>query len=865
VAHAFYLLAEGLSGAVGLQDAAEIFHRAQTLHLVSNSQFIDARFACISSAEELFGVNSPQALKTAEAFDAVGIFDDEPTPEPPPVEPVSAPDSALFICYEKGGLYLDRYEGGTEYYLSGTEVSPSRASVAGNGSIALFVDSLNDLCYTLTDCSYCEECFDMQGQVHSVAMSTDGQLFGIVLLDEYGDPYDEIGIIDFQEDPEGEIGIYPLVSPAIDGVSIDTIQYADVMDFTSDNRYIIYDAFNVFQFQTATEVGTWSIYAIDLQTEQTIALTTPNADYEVGNPALSQTTNNMITFDVMDTATGHSTVYAANLFTAEVAAVGTVPNSWGVPGYNGDDTAIVYSYPDSSPTGFYLRQQPLGLDLMTPQGSPSKAFDLISGGAFGVVFRRGAYTSPEQNITVSPDTMSFGEVSLGSSSTASVTISNIGTANLKIEDYYLTGADSSEFDIVSGTCIGSNLVPTGACMVTVAFLPTSQGEKTATLSIESDDPDTPVFEVQIYGEGIVSNVWPNLIPYQPNGWSDKIVASVTTGDHTDASVIYDIDEIYVDWAVINNGNASADQFYTALYVDDVLINYWNTFGLMANYYAYITDYSIGTLWPGAHTIKVSADYTGLVTESSEVDNIYTRTINVSASGYLTMYYRDSDNDGYGNPNDSLYASSQPEGFVLDNTDNCPRTYNPDQEDSDGDGCGDACDARPDDPKWVTIAGFISLADETPVVAMMLANGQHIYSNNPIGEYNLDVPLNPDGEITLYAFCGGQAPFKTTLTPSEALCYEIIMEASSPNSKEMNVTAELEESTLKSGWVHISGQVTTEDESPFVAMVLANGQKQFSNNPVGEYSLHVPLNPDNEITLYVFGGGQAPFKTILPFD
>jgi hypothetical protein len=206
-----------------------------------------------------------------------------------------------------------------------------------------------------------------------------------------------------------------------------------------------------------------------------------------------------------------------------------------------------------------------------------------------------------------------------------------------------------------------------------------------------------------------------------------------------------------------------------------------------------------------------------------------------------------------------------EDEVSDYEDNCPCTYNPDQEDSDGDGCGDACDARPDDPKWVTIAGFISLADETPVVAMMLANGQNIYSNNPVGEYNLDVPLNPDGEITLYAFCGGQAPFKTTLTPSEALCYEIIMEAASPDSKEMNVTAELEESTLKSGWVHISGQVATEDETPFVAMVLANGQKQFSNNPVGTYSLHVPLNTDGEITLYVFGGGQAPFKRILPFN
>ncbi len=55
VSHCFYLLAEGMPGAIGLEDAAKIFYRAQTVHLVSGSQFVDARLACIASAEELFG------------------------------------------------------------------------------------------------------------------------------------------------------------------------------------------------------------------------------------------------------------------------------------------------------------------------------------------------------------------------------------------------------------------------------------------------------------------------------------------------------------------------------------------------------------------------------------------------------------------------------------------------------------------------------------------------------------------------------------------------------------------------------------------------------------------------------------------
>lgn len=86
VNRAFYLLAEGLPGAIGMEDAERIFYRALTLHLTGNAQFLDARLACIQSARELFGEGSPQELRTIEAFDEVEIFDDVPTCEPRPRE-----------------------------------------------------------------------------------------------------------------------------------------------------------------------------------------------------------------------------------------------------------------------------------------------------------------------------------------------------------------------------------------------------------------------------------------------------------------------------------------------------------------------------------------------------------------------------------------------------------------------------------------------------------------------------------------------------------------------------------------------------------------------------------------------------------
>jgi hypothetical protein len=127
---------------------------------------------------------------------------------------------------------------------------------------------------------------------------------------------------------------------------------------------------------------------------------------------------------------------------------------------------------------------------------------------------------------------------------------------------------------------------------------------------------------------------PNLTPYQPAGWSGKIVVSNATGTNIDSSPLSPTDTLYVDWAVINNGTAAtAARFYSEIYVDGVLKGTWSSAPpLNPNFYSYAEDFSIGSLPAGAHTVELKADTTAAIAESSESDNTLTKTITVAAPG-----------------------------------------------------------------------------------------------------------------------------------------------------------------------------------------------------------------------------------------
>ena len=169
--------------------------------------------------------------------------------------------------------------------------------------------------------------------------------------------------------------------------------------------------------------------------------------------------------------------------------------------------------------------------------------------------------------------------------------------------------------------------------------------------------------------------------------------------------------------------------------------------------------------------------------------------------------------------------------------------------------------------WETINGTVT-HNGTPLCAMVLANGQYMFScGENQGIYELEIPLDENGEITLFAFVDGLAPFKQILTPLEALDFDIEMELAGPDSKMPTVTRTVPESVDDPpGWVKFSGFVSL-DGMPLNAMILANGQYMFSSGEqeglnIGDYELVVPLDQGGMITLFVFVDGLQPYKEIF---
>jgi hypothetical protein len=108
---------------------------------------------------------------------------------------------------------------------------------------------------------------------------------------------------------------------------------------------------------------------------------------------------------------------------------------------------------------------------------------------------------PAPDIAVTPTAHDYGDVTIGSSSQQTFVVSNEGTADLVVNATSLLNANADQFAIVSGGA-PFTLAPQESRNIVVSFNPTSTGQKSATLRLESNDSDENPLDIQLTGNGV---------------------------------------------------------------------------------------------------------------------------------------------------------------------------------------------------------------------------------------------------------------------------------------------------------------------------------------------------------------------------
>jgi cytochrome c peroxidase len=115
----------------------------------------------------------------------------------------------------------------------------------------------------------------------------------------------------------------------------------------------------------------------------------------------------------------------------------------------------------------------------------------------------------EVNIKVAPASVALGDVNVGSMMAQAITVTNTGVSTL-LAIGQISLAPAGDFALGNDQCSNQSLAPAASCTVQVKFTPSAASAATATLSIPSNDPDTPAVDVALSATGILTSVFTDV-------------------------------------------------------------------------------------------------------------------------------------------------------------------------------------------------------------------------------------------------------------------------------------------------------------------------------------------------------------------
>ena len=337
--HAYYLLATQ----IGKDKAEKIFYRALQNYLTKSSQFVDLRAAVERSTTDLYGAAESNAV--ASAFNEVGIgsggggnYENDADTNP-------GQDFILYTDSNYDAIYLADPTGMIiSNPLSSTGIA-SKPSVTDNGEEIVFIGKDKKMYLITIDWSAGtanQSILEESVEWRNVIISKDGNRIA-GLRDQVSN---QIWVYDFIVGGSQE---YELYNPTYtEGISTGDVLYADVMEFDITSNYIMYDAANEIQSQTAGSYEYWDIGFLEVWNgaADTWALGNIEKPFpalpegaSVGNPTFAKNSPYIIAFDFIDDQGNQ--VLGANLERGDVGLIydNTV---LGYPSFSKDDSQIIF-------------------------------------------------------------------------------------------------------------------------------------------------------------------------------------------------------------------------------------------------------------------------------------------------------------------------------------------------------------------------------------------------------------------------------------------------------------------------------------------------------------------------------------------
>jgi Zn-dependent metalloprotease len=392
---------------IGREKTAQLYYRIlDARYLNSRARFVDMRLAALLAASDLFGEESDELAAVAAAFAAVGITgDEEVASAPEDLAPVEGEQWLVVVNAEEDdtSLFLVRPEIVSDddiVQLTSTQVfveTGNSVSVADDGSFLLFIDEDNFIRGIGTDGSE-EEVLSDEGEWSSLALSPDGSKLAATTV------YEDSTIFIFDLDDPDRSQEIKLYSPTTQsGIKVETVLFADALDWDLSSRYLVYDAYNVVQASGDT-LGYWDINLIDVESGKISALFAALPEgVHMGNPSFAQVNDRYLVFDLFDDNVGANEIGVVDLFEREVGIIVDTDDSFAFPRFSSDDSKLVFeTYVDDA---LVVRQIGLTEDHLGAAGEPEDlVFDAQSVTWFTIGERPDLSTAVEEESAAQPTT-----------------------------------------------------------------------------------------------------------------------------------------------------------------------------------------------------------------------------------------------------------------------------------------------------------------------------------------------------------------------------------------------------------------------------------------------------------------------------